>query len=324
MSSQPSPKPALPLAQYTIGWISALPLEAAAACEMLDEEHTAPAPDPNDPTSYTLGRMCGHAVVIGCLPAGRIGTTPAAVIASRMVAKFTSIRFGLMVGIGGGNPSKEDIRLGDVVVSQPQGRYGGVAQYNMGKETLEGFQETGQLNAPPEILLSALSEAQKNFYRGRSRYMEYLSEMEEKNPRFSRSKAGPDILYRFVSGCEAEEAVDREERDEDELVQIHFGNIASDNKVIKNAMVRNEISKRLGGILCFEMEAAGLMNTFPCLVVRGICDYADSKKNKKWQPYASATAATYAKEILSVIPPRDVVDLVTIKGTLCVEAFPLR
>jgi hypothetical protein len=51
------------------------------------------------------------------------------------------------------------------------------------------------------------------------------------------------------------------------------------------------------------MEAAGLMNDFPCLVIRGICDYADSHKNNTWQPYAAATAAAYAKEVLSVIPP---------------------
>lgn len=46
------------------------------------------------------------------------------------------------------------------------------------------------------------------------------------------------------------------------------------------------------------MEAAGLMDNFPCLVIRGICDYADSHKNKRWQPYAAATAAAYAKDLL--------------------------
>jgi len=54
-------------------------------------------------------------------------------------------------------------------------------------------------------------------------------------------------------------------------------------------------------VLCFEMEAAGLMDNFPCLVVRGICDYADSHKNNLWQGYAAAMAAAYAKELLSVI-----------------------
>jgi hypothetical protein len=48
------------------------------------------------------------------------------------------------------------------------------------------------------------------------------------------------------------------------------------------------------------------MDTFPCLVIRGICDYADSHKNKIWQPYAAATAAAYAKELLGIIPASQV------------------
>jgi nucleoside phosphorylase len=51
-----------------------------------------------------------------------------------MQAKFTSIQFSLMVGIGGGVPSDDaDIRLGDVVVSQPYKQHGGVVQYDFGK-----------------------------------------------------------------------------------------------------------------------------------------------------------------------------------------------
>jgi nucleoside phosphorylase len=49
------------------------------------------------------------------------------------------------------------------------------------------------------------------------------------------------------------------------------------------------------------MEAAGVMNIVPCLVIRGIADYADSHKNKIWQEYASATAAAYAKSLLRVV-----------------------
>ena len=61
------------------------------------------------------------------------------------------------------------------------------------------------------------------------------------------------------------------------------------------------------GVTCVEMEAAGLMDSFPCLVFRGICDYADSHKNKMWQPYAAATAAAYARELLNVITGREIV-----------------
>ena len=86
---------------------------------------------------------------------------------------------------------------------------------------------------------------------------------------------------------------------------IHYGLIASGNRVIKHGGTRDKLGQELG-ILCFEMEAAGLMDNFPCLVIRGICDYADSHKNKQWQGYAAATAAAYAKELLSVIHPNQV------------------
>ena len=86
---------------------------------------------------------------------------------------------------------------------------------------------------------------------------------------------------------------------------IHYGLIASANQVMRHGVTREKIRRDLG-ILCFEMEAAGLMNDFPCLVIRGICDYSDTHKNKRWQPYAAATAAAYAKELLETIPAADV------------------
>jgi len=89
-------------------------------------------------------------------------------------------------------------------------------------------------------------------------------------------------------------------------IMVHYGTVASGNQVIRDGVTRDQLNSELGGVLCFEMEAAGLMNSFPCLVIRGICDYADSHKNKKWQPYAAATAAAYAKELLSVIPVADI------------------
>jgi hypothetical protein len=51
------------------------------------------------------------------------------------------------------------------------------------------------------------------------------------------------------------------------------------------------------------------MNSFNCIAIRGVCDYADSHKHKKWQPYAAAVAAAYAKRLLSVISTQAVEDL---------------
>ncbi|KAF3191749.1 hypothetical protein TWF225_000970 [Orbilia oligospora] len=74
---------------------------------------------------------------------------------------------------------------------------------------------------------------------------------------------------------------------------------------MKNAIVRDKLAAE-NDILCFEMEAAGLMNQFPCLVIRGICDYSDSHKNKEWQGYAAMAAAAYAKDLLREVVPAKV------------------
>ncbi|KAL7817986.1 ankyrin repeat-containing domain protein [Trichoderma aethiopicum] len=116
-----------------------------------------------------------------------------------------------------------------------------------------------------------------------------------------------------VKACDTVKIIEREDRDEP--VTIHYGLIASGNQVIKDARLRDKLNASLGGkVLCVEMEAAGLMESFPCLVIRGICDYADSHKNKKWQKYAALVAAAYAKELLMVVPCRAVEQMVTIQG----------
>jgi hypothetical protein len=122
---------------------------------MLDEHHQPLQQDPGDGNNYTLGRMGVHNVVLACLPYGVSGLTSAAAVALQMRSSFKYLRFGLMVGIGGGVPSREnDIRLGDVVVSKPTEQSGGVIQYDFWKTVQEGrFKLTGSLNRPPDVLL---------------------------------------------------------------------------------------------------------------------------------------------------------------------------
>jgi nucleoside phosphorylase len=298
---------------YTIGWVCALPVELAAAQHMLDEEHETPQTDPHDTNIYTCGRIGKHNIVIACLPDGQMGTHSAAAVAVQMRSTFVSTRFGLMVGIGGGVPSDEcDIRLGDVVVGKPSKTYGGVVQYDSGKATTGGFEPTGSLNAPPTILLNAVANLRARHIGGSTRLLEYSAKLNSLTA-FRRGAAGSDNLFKATynhkggptcSNCSKYYSVPRKQRKEE--VEVHYGTIASGNKVIRDAVERDRVSARLGGVLCFEMEAAGLMNSFPCLVIRGICDYADSHKNKKWQPYAAGTAAAYAKEILAIIPAAEV------------------
>ncbi|GAB1195130.1 hypothetical protein APSETT444_004384 [Aspergillus pseudonomiae] len=320
--------PQLDNSEYAVGWIAALPHERAAAKAMLDTVHAPPRhKHAKDHNSYTLGSINGpngeHNVVIASLPSGRYGTVTAATSAKQMLSSFPSIKFGLMVGIGGGIPSEDhDIRLGDVVVSQPTGAFGGVRQYDCGKVTAHGFEECGALNCPPEALLNAMGELQSNHeMMGGTSIPDILESMYTTYPAMADSRRGPGYIYQganydrlFYSdcihkngtkdcgGCDPEKEIKRPERlDQDPC--IHYGTIASGNKVIKDAKVRDLLAKNC---LCFEMEAAGLMNQFPCLVIRGICDYCDTHKNDRWQKYAAATAAAYAKELLQVTDASDI------------------
>ncbi|KAL9074020.1 MAG: hypothetical protein Q9157_004546 [Trypethelium eluteriae] len=298
-------------AEYTVGLICALFTELSAVRGALDEEHDEVSHSINDSNTYTLGRMVGHNVVLACLPNGQYGTNSAAAVATALRFRFRSVRIGLLVGIGGGVPSQDhDIRLGDVVVSEPMAQHGGVIQYDQGKVLKDNdFQRTGYLQPPPTALLTAVSKLRSNHVSGINNLGTHLSKI-CRNSYFAKEKGGADYLATY-NQVEADpdsrvESVLRQRRDS-ELPEIHYGAIASGSEVIKNARVRDRISEALGGVLCFEMEAAGLMNNFPCIVIRGICDYADSHKNKDWQPYAAAAAAAYAKELLSVIPSSDVV-----------------
>ena len=88
---------------------------------------------------------------------------------------------------------------------------------------------------------------------------------------------------------------------------VYYGSVASADALVKSALERNTIyhlikTQRKADALCFEMEAAGIVTSWPCLVIRGICDYSDSHKNNKWQNFAAATAAAYFKDLILSIP----------------------
>ncbi|KAN0069637.1 purine and uridine phosphorylase [Elaphomyces granulatus] len=189
---------------YTVGWICVLQTELAA-CQAM------------------LGRIGQHNVVLACLPSGTTATATATATRD-LLRSFPKVRFGLMVGVGGGTPSnpsddpRREICLGDVIVSNPEGIYGGDGK----------FIQTGSLNKPPAS-----------------------------NPAMQQ-----DFSRRIP--------------EDDQLFQADYDHID-------------------GGKGCKSCDeerlVAGLMDNFPCLVIRGI------------SVYAAATAAAYAKELLGVIPP---------------------
>jgi hypothetical protein len=218
--------------------------------------------------------------------------------------------------------SKHDIRLGDIVVSAP--RHGevesGVFQYDFGKTIQnQSFQPTGFLNQAPIVLRTAINGIKAEHKRKGHQIEQAINDVLQGNPRLRRDYKRPDMksdrlyLSEFVHLKDKEACavacgdsplnmVPRIERTEsDDNPAIFYGTIASANRLMKDAVIRDSLAKEKE-VLCFEMEAAGLMNHFPCQVIRGICDYADSHKNKEWQEYAAMTAAAYAKNLLHRIP----------------------
>jgi nucleoside phosphorylase len=314
---------------YSVGWICAAPQELTAARAMLDSIHTPLKAQPkHDENNYILGNIRKHNIAIACLP--EYGVVSAAIAAKSMQSTFPRLRFGLMVGIGGGIPSNEnDIRLGDIIVSLPTEQHGGVIQYDLGKREVDGFHRLGTLNKPPTLLRTAVANLRSE--RGVGKKItglvnEAFEDDEDDDEEWTYPTTAKDVLFNAtfnhveksptcVPCLENSAGIVKRETRNTTNPKIFYGNIASGNSVMKNALERDRLAER-DSVICFEMEAAGLIDNFPCLVIRGICDYADSHKNKKWQPYAAAVAAAYAKKLLSLVTPEGVAALDPIRSEL--------
>lgn len=313
--------------QFTIGWISPLPLEKEAGRLVFDEEY--PQEEVQYQNTYYLGGRIGqHEVVIGVQR--KIGLSGAASLAERMRAGFPRIKYFLLVGIAGGVPrygpagAVSEIVLGDVVVSYPRGNHGGVFQYDKGAWKGSGCLDfRGHTNGIHGDLLAAI-----NNFRAKGRYniADVLKQMRRKLDQkrmHQYDDPGPtcDSLYEdeyehqctefdeCKDCCNNKYTISRTKRGKGAFRSpdtpfIHFGTIGSSNQLQISAAERKRL-QRGHEVICFEMEAAGVMEEYPCMVIRGICDYADSHKNKGWQNYAAATAAAYAREILAMIPAID-------------------
>ena len=289
--------------QYTIAWICALYIEIAAARAMLDEVHEALPARADDGNAYVLGSIKQHNVVIASLPADQYGMNNAAIVITNLKRTFPAIRAGLMVGIGGGVPTKTDIRLGDIVVGTR------VMQCDLGKMVGDGqLQRTATPRFPNSLLMTAVSSLRSKHELGLSRVPLILRQKMECHSDYYRPNV-PDRLFDTTyqheplaatcEECDQSKLVLRSRRTDD--IVIHYGAIASGNQVMRSSTVRDNIARK-HDVICFEMEAAGLMDVLPCLPVRGICDYSDSHKSKEWQKYAATTAAAYARELIMELP----------------------
>ncbi|KAK6517938.1 SH3 and multiple ankyrin repeat domains protein 2 [Arthrobotrys conoides] len=319
---------------YTIAIIYVKPIEMGAITAMIDEFHLPIPLHISDTNEYTLGRIGSHNVAIAGPAKGMQGKVAIASVATRIPFTFRNIRISLVVGIGGGIPrSNRDVRLGDVVVGAPE--YGdAVVQYDLGKEYTHRMVSSRSLNKPPDILLRVVDRVNDEYHRAKlgedlfDIHMKQFEKFPKIKEQYQRPKAvdrlfKPDFEHSGspyachpegttyagdTSSCSEYNSSNEVRREPREPglggIKIHYGTILSGDRVMKSGKKRDEIASNYPNALCFEMEAAGVMNDLPCLVIRGICDYSDSHKNKEWQGYAAATAASYAREVLLTMAER--------------------
>ena len=204
-----------------------------------------------------------------------------------------------------------------MVVSNPDRTNGGVVQIDLVKSKENDgslyFDRKGFLNSPPMELRNALVDLQSKHERTGSKIDSLLSDVFKKYSMMAKTYSHPGYerldskqkhnVYHLRDG----QTIERPPR---KTPKIHYGTIASSNTLKKSALHKDAILAWLKeenvDPICFKMEAAGLMNNFACLIIRGICDYADSHKNDDWQRYAALTAAGFAKEFLEYIDAAEV------------------
>jgi nucleoside phosphorylase len=250
-----------------------------------------------------------------------MGKASAAAAAANCRASFPNIKLALVVGVCGvvpfcpGGSEMAETVLGDVIVS------GGVVQDDLGRRLPEQFvpKDTllgalGRPNTEIRALLAKLKSlhSRKTLQSKMAGYMDVLRaepELAAAYPGAAQDKLF-EATYRYArDGMSCEECacdgklVPRARLEQgDGQPAVHFGLIASGDTVMKSGKGRDDIARE-AGVLGFEMEGAGVWDIFPCVVIKGACDYADSHKNKAWQRYAAATATACMKAFLGYWVP---------------------
>ncbi|KAH7354406.1 nucleoside phosphorylase domain-containing protein [Plectosphaerella cucumerina] len=304
---------------FQIAFLCALPVEKTAVQAMFDVDYDwerAPryGTAQHDDNVYAHGRIGQYNVVVTNI--GGKGKRLAAGAAKDVRYTWPGLQLILVVGICGAVPfpSSEigEIILGDVVIGS------GVVQYDHGRHTDGGFIPYKQ---PEDLLPAPRSRVQHRVdkFRGvidNRRLCDKLVRNLQHIQRVPGIKAAypgaeHDKLFRGdvihatagvpcnVAGCNV--LIHRRRlanfRGSRPRPAVHIGPIGSADILMKSGSERDRIAEQ-DGVIAFEMEGAGAMGDMPCLVIKGVSDYADSHKNKRWQPHAAAAAAACAAAFL--------------------------
>ncbi|RAK80124.1 Pfs, NB-ARC and TPR domain protein [Aspergillus fijiensis CBS 313.89] len=333
---------------FAIAIICALPLEAEAVEALFDKTYDRLGKhygkQRGDANAYLNGRIGKHDVVLCYMPG--VGKGSAAAVASSLLVSYTGIELALVVGTCGGAPSPpkyQEIFLGDVIISDS------VIEYDFGRQYPGGFQRKSDvketLGRPGREIRALLNglRTENALSEMQDQTQQYLHSLQQTGTRWCHPGVR-DILFNASylhkhskpasfarCSCSTTDAADqiceealRKECDElncdpsqqvrcreisDAIrTSIYIGPVASADTVIKSGQYRDQIVNR-EKVIAFEMEGAGIWDNVPCVIIKGVDNYADSHKGKVWQAYAAATGASVAKAFLEYWMP------VNYKGT---------
>ncbi|KAF4868899.1 hypothetical protein CGCSCA1_v011888 [Colletotrichum siamense] len=295
---------------------------------------------PGDYNKYRLGRIANRNAVLLLLMG--IGKVNAASAAASLRSSYTKIKLVIVAGICGGVPAvgtQRELLLGDVIISRS------IVQYDLGKRYADQFATKDtiedSLGRPHESVRSLTAFFETSIGRDslQHRTNQILENIQSKTCHegnmYQRPAVIEDRLFepQYVhrhhdsrhcecSGlgtCEAalQSSCDELQCDLSRLIsrarcnettghelRVIVGRLGSGDTVMKSGLDRDRIAGEQD-LVAFEMEGAGIWDRFPCIVVKAVCDYADSHKNKKYQAFAAARAASATKAILEAFPCTD-------------------
>jgi nucleoside phosphorylase len=315
---------------FDVAIICALKLENDAIEALFDATYDGDTyhKGDNDPNIYEYGRIGTLNVVLTLLPG--MGKEHAASGSANFRTSFPDVQMCLLVGVCAGSArNKQDkaILLGDVIISTS------LVQSDFGRQGKDGIVRKDTIDdnfgRPSKEIRALLKKLQtrKASTALRTNTTEALTTLIQDEPTWEYPGREYDVLFREdydhkhyvargckaccrngacetagkdacdVSKCDPRQAMEREVNREDEFPFIHFGAFSSADQVIRSSTHRNAMNAA-DGVIGFEMEGAGVWDNFPTVIIKGVCDYADSHKNKKFQEYAAAAAAACSKAFL--------------------------
>ncbi|KAI4730667.1 purine and uridine phosphorylase [Aureobasidium sp. EXF-10728] len=322
--------------EFEVAIICALPLEAAAVLGLFDQRydqygHSRYGKHEDDKNTYSTGRIGRHNIVLAHMPG--MGITSAVRVASHLQLSFKKVRLALIVGVCGAAPLDRPIILGDVIISSSVVEFYFGRQYPDSIERKSGVKDTleirgllSKLEIPlirkelEETVLQNLASLQekehtasypgvkhdrlfaasyRHVHRGETAPKDCLCVSPFSSSESSCNQAKESECEVLGCSVDAPETPSRRMRFASGVPtpRVHLGTVGSASIVMKSAEHRDAIATK-DNIIAFEMEGAGVWDDLPCIIIKGVCDYSDSHKNKKWQGYAAATAASAAKAFL--------------------------